>query len=845
MNRFDPPGFLDDLTEAQKDQWSQILSNWLDRAREGRPNRNDGPRAQFFNPLTDPPAADKQVAVIAWNAFPRQVKSTSLSDRQRWRRADSDRNLQDEYCEWSVTRDPTSGKITRVTFTCEGPEYWQVLATLNPDKVLELYQEFVSPAVKRGDLFTNGEYNPLNRFNNSTTNGAMHLIQPSNTLSAEIELGAAATIRRVRNGTELTGAQELILCSRYGEPSRNSDPFIGEQVNALARQKADITINNPVGLYLHEFNPVGWTTPDGADPREFWRFVRGKNDHFVRAVFEVPPGRGYVVGDIKSNQRNIEFGAQITDFITIKLEGLATRIGQSTAAPFHGCIGAGQPPAAPAPPSLVASILELPLRSRAAAGKAAPAASPAPPDLLATGAEDAGEKELITRLPAALRREGELVTEEDGAAPPALIPYPPLPNEQFKTRLVSGKIMAYASPDSTYAVTKKLLDSSHRSIVIGIYDFRADYMKETLKKAMKRGVTVSLMLDTNKDDDPTLFKELTALGATCVKSPSSSAGNPNAYFGNAHEKIIVVDGEIVMIQSGNWSENSIPFNEGDGVVVGEFVMGNRDMGIAIQSKALATFFADLVARDMRLALGQAPDAAPPSVPVAASTPARDIFFEAAPPEAPVQLFSSLTVTPSVPVRVTPVVTPENFHDTTKEFLRSAKRSLRIEQQYIRGGQDAIEEMLAEIDAAREENPDLDVRVIVSPKYLYGDNKKNFVAAMADHNLEFDDNYRYLSSKHFVHCHNKLIVVDEEKVLLGSQNWSTTGVLSNREASLLVEHAGIAAYFAQIFDADWSMSEPTGAPPDELFAAAVAGLAEPADFGKGGVVLSSIRDYTEV
>ena len=57
------------------------------------------------------------MAVISWNAFPRQVRSSSLSDKQRWRRADSDRNLQDEYCEWSVTRDPITRKITRVTFT--------------------------------------------------------------------------------------------------------------------------------------------------------------------------------------------------------------------------------------------------------------------------------------------------------------------------------------------------------------------------------------------------------------------------------------------------------------------------------------------------------------------------------------------------------------------------------------------------------------------------------------------------------------------------------------------------------------------------------------------------------
>ncbi|HEY0071252.1 MAG TPA: phospholipase D-like domain-containing protein, partial [Chloroflexia bacterium] len=698
MNRFDPPGFLDDLSDPQIDQWSQGVSGWLDEAKQGRPEENDGPRGQFFNPLTDPPAQDAQVAVISWNAFPRQVKAKSLSDKQRWRTADSARKFQDEYCEWSVDRDVVTKKITRVTFTCEGPEYWHALAALNPNKVLELYQRFISPKIKRGDIFTNGTYNPLNRFNNSTTGGAMHLIQAANTLRAEIELAAAATIRRVRDGQELTDAQELIECSSYGEPERNSDPHIGEQVNALARQRADITLNNPIGLYFHDFNPVGWKTPDGEDPTKFWTYVRGKNDHFVRAVFEVPAGRGYVVGDIKIAGKPIAFGAQIADFVTIKLEGLATRIGQSIVAPFQGCRGvAPSPSALAAPPEMDAPTMPfMPLRSRVAgvAGDTqdtGDAGAASPPGFV--GAEsDATGQELIDRLPEALRREFELV-EADAAGVAALLPYPKLPSERLKAVRVSGRILAYASPDSTYAVTKKLLDSARRSIVVGIYDFSAGYMKDHLKRALSRGVKVSLMLDTNSDEERELLTSLETLGANCSKAPSSSSGSPNAVFGNAHEKIIVVDDEIVMIQSGNWSENSIPFNEGDGVVEGHFRTGNRDMGLAVHSKKLATFFAELVARDMRLARGEAPDApladAPPDA-LAAASPASDIFFEAAPPNAPTQLFHSITVTPDTPVKVTPVITPENFHDTVKAVLRSAQSSIRIEQQYIRGGQDAVE-----------------------------------------------------------------------------------------------------------------------------------------------------------
>jgi phosphatidylserine/phosphatidylglycerophosphate/cardiolipin synthase-like enzyme len=441
--------------------------------------------------------------------------------------------------------------------------------------------------------------------------------------------------------------------------------------------------------------------------------------------------------------------------------------------------------------------------------------------------------------------EGTLPAFETEEAAEALLLYPKLPAEKLVTRRVSGKIMAYASPDSTYAVTRKLLDSAGRSIVVGIYDFSANYMKEHLKKALDRGVQVSLMLDTNSADEIALLDELRALGATCVRAPSASADNPIAYFGNAHEKIIVVDGEIVMIQSGNWSENSIPLNPEDGAPAGgHFQPGNRDMGLALHSPELAEFFAELVQRDMRLAQGEPPEAAAPATP-AEPSPASALFFEAAPPEAPETLFPSLTITPETPAPITPVITPENYFDAARAFLRSATRSIRIEQQYIRGGQQAIESLLAEIAAARQAHPDLEVRVIVSPKYLDGDKREKFLRAMENLGLAFGEGYRFLSLSHFVHCHNKLIVVDGEKTLLGSQNWSTTGVTTNREASLLVENAEIAGYFAGIFDADWAMSQPEEATPEAFFAAVVAELAASAEAAGAGVVQSSLRDYADV
>jgi hypothetical protein len=344
---FDPPGFVDDLTAGQKQQWSDFISGTVDSEMT---SPNSGGH-HFYNATKTDPGADVTTAEISWTAFPRKVQINSPSDKVRWQTADGTRDVQDEYCEWSVTRNPGTGKITKVTFTSEGPEYWNFLAQANPAKVLSLYQQFVSPDVTMADLFPGGNYDPNNKFNNSTTNGAMHLVQVNNTLGAEIDISVRSTIIRKINGTVLTGERELVDCGQYGDPDRNSDPHIGAQVNALARQDAFIAVANPVALYIAGFAPVGWATPDGSDPKDFWKIVRGDAAHALRAVYEVPAAKGFTVGDITINGVPIAFGAQIVDFITIKVVGQAAGIGKNKVPAVTRCVGDGAAVAAAAAPA--------------------------------------------------------------------------------------------------------------------------------------------------------------------------------------------------------------------------------------------------------------------------------------------------------------------------------------------------------------------------------------------------------------------------------------------------------------------------------------------------------------
>ena len=121
LQRFDPPGFLDDFGQQQRDAWHQFISDQMDSAQAGSDAPFDSPRPQFFNPANVDPGDGFATEDVAWTAFPRIVQISSGSDLERWRNADGSRDLQDEYCEWSVAHQSGTGKITASPSPAKGP----------------------------------------------------------------------------------------------------------------------------------------------------------------------------------------------------------------------------------------------------------------------------------------------------------------------------------------------------------------------------------------------------------------------------------------------------------------------------------------------------------------------------------------------------------------------------------------------------------------------------------------------------------------------------------------------------------------------------------------------------
>lgn len=383
-------------------QWNANLNGFTQQGITGDPwnSTNASGITHYFNPLDTPIPSGAAEASITWGAFPGRIGRyfPQLSQGNQWSLADTGyqtngqsfpsittnpctgqsedlpygpygpRGWQDEYCEWSVYRDPQTNKILRVDFTCENPEYWNSLWMIDPNQVLELYQNTLGkPQIQLADLYLydgsgnvvvdpstgRSAYNPLNKWNSgplstNASGGAMHLTSTPNTLQTEIGLASAATLQRtIGNGNQ----NELICCAQYGQPYRNSDPHIGQQTNQYVGNGNRVTLTNPPGLYIQLPAFSSYQTPDGTKAASFWTIVRGSEtlkdangnllpgNFILHAKYEVPSGLGYTVSDIAINGQPIQSGGQIAQ--TFLMQIVATAFSASVPAALD-CVGTPQ-----------------------------------------------------------------------------------------------------------------------------------------------------------------------------------------------------------------------------------------------------------------------------------------------------------------------------------------------------------------------------------------------------------------------------------------------------------------------------------------------------------------------
>lgn len=308
--RFDTPGSLRDLPSGSPfyASWHRIIDGLIqDRVRLSGPGFSVDPSKVDINVL------EKRTAT--WTGFSRPLLTEHRDDRAAAFAAGEDRAVQIEYLEWHVTR--TGGKISKVVFVTETPEYWRALATADPSVLLKLYQRYVSPDVKMGDLFSaDGEYDPMNRWN--TTDGIVHYIMRIN--SMKDLLGVSQEFEGAERA--LDGYDPLPYRRATGADARLSfDNW------AITRKSLSVATGDPPGLYMIDWDDTGWAKPDGTPVGDYWTVIRGDRSAALRLQYEVPASEGFTVGDIRIGDRPITTGGQMAEHITMSAHSVAGREG--------------------------------------------------------------------------------------------------------------------------------------------------------------------------------------------------------------------------------------------------------------------------------------------------------------------------------------------------------------------------------------------------------------------------------------------------------------------------------------------------------------------------------------
>ena len=241
--RFYAPANINDfeIDSRLADKWNDMMTKFFEDGIKSVKEKIGSSEVSIFNPRKQPPGQLK-TDHITWGGFPNTLRARYPRPKERvFQLADNlatfgkeddfgdsypslytdpqGRNTlslqyrqQDEYLEWTVQRDELTGKIREIIFTCEGPEYWEVLAENDEKLLLDLYKKYASKEVTITDLrfsnnvyeegdseaiFKKGDYNPYNKWNLSY---AIHLTHPANTLSAEVILASDATVLRMKTG---------------------------------------------------------------------------------------------------------------------------------------------------------------------------------------------------------------------------------------------------------------------------------------------------------------------------------------------------------------------------------------------------------------------------------------------------------------------------------------------------------------------------------------------------------------------------------------------------------------------------------------------------------------------
>ncbi|HEX8412207.1 MAG TPA: phospholipase D-like domain-containing protein, partial [Thermoanaerobaculia bacterium] len=406
----------------------------------------------------------------------------------------------------------------------------------------------------------------------------------------------------------------------------------------------------------------------------------------------------------------------------------------------------------------------------------------------------------------------------------------------------------HVGPERSWTELLEFLTGTESELVSSIYEFHAAHIADALERELREDTTLTLVMAPQSRDGShhadgdfvraeRFEKWERKFGQEKFERIFVPTGNGGLVATSYHIKVTVRDRDSFWLSSGNWKRASQPMIAKADLnrpsVAGK--AGNREWHVVMRNETLADRFRNHILADYQqcIELEGTNEAVEDQVLVDVPMAALEAIAREA---APKQVFEPLPVKRRV--RVKPLLTPDRkgavYSDAVLKLIKSAKKQLLFQNQYISVDEHSTGFFSDLVDALVERSQEIeDVRIILRSG---GDGFWDNMAELKRRGMDVNRCVRRISA-----THTKGIIIDGNKVLVGSHNWSSLGVTLNRDASLIFDDAEIAQYFAAVFEEDWERSSEIQA--ESAFAGAPR-IADPNVPPPRGYVRMPLSDYLE-
>lgn len=386
------------------------------------------------------------------------------------------------------------------------------------------------------------------------------------------------------------------------------------------------------------------------------------------------------------------------------------------------------------------------------------------------------------------------------------INYTPPPNVQLDEVEEAMTLICHVSPEGGWKTLGPFLSDTTEHLQIAMYDFSAPQLFDTLKEVAGNGASLKLVYDgnpasgvgkDNKADDVTedkIIKGISKIAGSNFEYVKAWKGKGGFCYNAYHIKVAVRDQKSFWLSSGNWQTSNQP-NVDFTNNVADIPKYNREWNVVINNTRLAKIFHEFIQWDFQQSQNKPEDAlmesfALPQLYISEDFEEVGRSYQLFPPH-------KFTFAGNNKLRVQPVLTPDNYIEHALKVIRSAKKTLFFQNQYITIPAELTEEYSELLDelAKKTNSTKIDCRIIL--RKTYSEDDKNEILS----NLQAKG-FNMSKVKFMANTHTKGIIADGEIIMLGSHNWSGSGVQFNRDASLVIYNAQVAQFYQDVFEHDW-------------------------------------------